>query len=165
MSPRAACRLETLGFARVYDYVAGKKDWSAAGLPIEGETASIPRAGDAVRGGDVICRLDETLGQVQSRVKAADTNVCIVTTDDGIVLGRIRGRALRGDPESTAEQAMRPGPSTIRPDTELAEVVEYYGEAGLKTILVTDQDGRLIGTLYIDDARSILNRQGASPQN
>ncbi|MCH7972088.1 MAG: hypothetical protein IH960_13775 [Chloroflexi bacterium] len=102
MSPRAAWRLETLGFARVYDYVAGKKDWSAAGLPLEGETASMPRAGDAVRGGDVICRLDETLGQVQSRVKAADTNVCIVTTDDGIVLGRIRGRALRGDPDSTA---------------------------------------------------------------
>ena len=165
MSPRAAWRLETLGFARVYDYVAGKKDWSAAGLPLEGETASMPRAGDAVRGGDGICRLDETLGQVQSRVKAAGTNVCIVTTDDGIVLGRIRGRALRGDPDSTAGQAMRPGPSTIRPDTELAEVVEYYGEAGLKTVLVTDQDGRLIGTLYIDDARAILNRRGASPQN
>ncbi|MCH7983830.1 MAG: CBS domain-containing protein [Chloroflexi bacterium] len=165
MSPRAAWRLETLGFARVYDYVAGKKDWSAAGLPLEGETASMPRAGDAVRGGDVICRLDETLGQVQSRVKAADTNVCIVTTDDGIVLGRIRGRALRGDPESTAEQAMRPGPSTIRPDNNLAEVVAYYGESGLKTVLVTDQDGRLIGTLYIDDARSILNRQSAGSQN
>lgn len=161
MSPRAAWRLETLGFARVYDYVAGKKDWSAAGLPLEGETASIPRAGDAVRGGDVICRLDETLGQVQSRVKAAGTNVCIVTTDDGIVLGRIRGRVLRGDPDSTAEQAMRPGPNTIRPDTELTEVVEYYGESGLKTILVTDQDGRLIGTLYIDDARSIINNKGA----
>ena len=157
MSPRAAWRLETLGFTRVYDYVAGKRDWSAAGLPLEGETASIPRAGDAVRGDDVTCSLDETLGQVQSRVKAAGTNVCIVTTDDGVVLGRIRGRALRGDPASTAEQAMRPGPSTIRPDTALAEVVDYYGESGLKTILVTDQDGRLIGTLYIDDARSILN--------
>ena len=120
MSPRAAWRLETLGFATVYDYVAGKKDWSAAGLPIEGETASIPRAGDAVRGGDVTCSLNETLGLVQSRVKAAGTNVCIVINDDRIVLGRIRGRGLRGDPDSTAEQAMRPGPSTIRPDTELA---------------------------------------------
>ena len=165
MSPRAAWRLETLGFTRVYDYVAGKKDWSAAGLPLEGETASIPKAGDAVRGGDVTCSLDETLGLVRSRLKAAGTNVCIVTTDDGIVLGRTRGRALRGDPDSTAGQAMRPGPSTIRPDTELAEVVAYYGESGLKTVLVTDQDGRLIGTLYIDDARSILNRQSAGSQN
>ncbi|MDP9404293.1 MAG: rhodanese-like domain-containing protein [Actinomycetota bacterium] len=33
MSPRAAWRLEHLGFAQVYDYVAGKVDWMAAGLP------------------------------------------------------------------------------------------------------------------------------------
>ena len=164
MSPRAAWRLETLGFTRVYDYVAGKTDWSAAGLPVEGKTASILKAGDAVRGGDVTCSLDETLATVQARVKAADANVCIVTTDGGIVLGRIRGRALQGDPASTAEQAMSPGPSTIRPDTELAEVVEYYGEAGLKSVLVTDQDGRLIGTLYIDDARKMLeNRTSENP--
>ena len=159
MSPRAAWRLETLGFARVYDYVAGKKDWSAAGLPLEGETASIPRAGDAVRGGDVICRLDETLKTVQARIKTADTNVCIDTTDANVVLGRIRGRALRGDPDNTAEQAMSPGPSTIRPDTELAEVVEFYGESGIKSVLVTDQDGTLIGTVYIEHARNMLEQQ------
>jgi len=111
MSPRAAWRLETLGFTRVYDYVGGKKDWSAAGLPLDGETESIPKAGDAVRRNNVTCRLNDTLELVQASVKAAGTDVCIVTTEDGIVLGRIRGRALRGDPDSTAEQAMRPGPS------------------------------------------------------
>ncbi len=165
MSPRAAWRLETLGFTRVYDYVGGKKDWSAAGLPLEGETESIPKAGDAVQRDNVTCRLDDTLELVQASVKAAGTDVCIVTTDDGIVLGRIRGRALRGDPDSTAEQAMRPGPSTIRPDTELAEVVEYYGESGLKSVLVTDPDGKLIGTLYMEDARSILVGLGTAPSN
>ena len=30
MSPRAACRLEALGFTRVYDYVDGIADWKAA---------------------------------------------------------------------------------------------------------------------------------------
>ncbi len=157
MSPRAAWRLETLGFTRVYDYVAGKTDWSAAGLPLEGSTASISKAADAIRGSDVTCSLDETLEVVQARVESAGTSACIVTTDDGIVLGRIRGRALQGDPDTTAEQAMSAGPSTIRPDTELAEVVEYYGEAGIKSVLVSDQDGRLIGTVYIEDARKILN--------
>ena len=29
MSPRAACRLELLGFTQVYDYVLGKADWLA----------------------------------------------------------------------------------------------------------------------------------------
>ena len=156
MSPRAAWRLESLGFTQVYDYVAGKSDWSAAGLPVEGETAWIPKAGDAVRGGDVTCSLDETLGVVQARLAAAEVNVCIVTAGDGVVLGRIRGRALRGDPDITAERAMSPGPTTIRPDNDLAETVDYYGGSGLKSVLVTDQDGKLIGTLYIDDARTLL---------
>ena len=44
MSPRAACRLETLGFSEVYDYVAGKADWLARGLPREGEKAGERRA-------------------------------------------------------------------------------------------------------------------------
>ena len=88
--------------------------------------------------------------------------MCIVTTDYGIVLGCIRGRALRGDPDSTAEQAMRPGPSTIRPDTELAEIVDYYGGSGLKSVLVTDPDGRLIGTLYLEDTQSIIDGSGTA---
>jgi rhodanese-related sulfurtransferase len=36
MSPRAACRLEALGFTRVDDYVDEIADWQAAGLPTEG---------------------------------------------------------------------------------------------------------------------------------
>jgi rhodanese-related sulfurtransferase len=35
-SPRAADMLERLGYGRVYDYAAGKRDWQAAGLPVEG---------------------------------------------------------------------------------------------------------------------------------
>jgi rhodanese-related sulfurtransferase len=36
MSPRAAARLATLGFTRVYDYAEGKVDWLAHGLPGRG---------------------------------------------------------------------------------------------------------------------------------
>lgn len=46
MSPRAACRLATLGFEQIYDYVAGKSDWLARGLPREGEKAAESRAVD-----------------------------------------------------------------------------------------------------------------------
>src|SRR3954463_5877370 len=35
LSPGAACRLEILGFEAVYDYVPGKVDWIARGLPTE----------------------------------------------------------------------------------------------------------------------------------
>lgn len=34
-SPKAAARMEELGYDRVYDYEAGKEDWKSAGLPIE----------------------------------------------------------------------------------------------------------------------------------
>ena len=44
MSPRAAWRLETLGFAQVFDYADGKLDWMTAGLATEGTNATKPRA-------------------------------------------------------------------------------------------------------------------------
>jgi hypothetical protein len=47
MSPRAACRLATIGFTEVYDYVAGKAEWLARGLPRDGEKATEPRAIDS----------------------------------------------------------------------------------------------------------------------
>ena len=34
-SPKAARKLDDLGYVRVYDYEAGKMDWKEAGLPIE----------------------------------------------------------------------------------------------------------------------------------
>lgn len=34
-SPKAAEKMEELGYDRVYDYEAGKEDWKEAGLPIE----------------------------------------------------------------------------------------------------------------------------------
>jgi rhodanese-related sulfurtransferase len=34
-SPKAAKRMDELGYQEVYDYEPGKADWEAAGLPIE----------------------------------------------------------------------------------------------------------------------------------
>ncbi len=34
-SPKAAQRMEQLGYQRVFDYEAGKIDWKEAGLPVE----------------------------------------------------------------------------------------------------------------------------------
>ena len=34
-SPKAARRLDKLGYETVYDYEAGKVDWKEAGLPVE----------------------------------------------------------------------------------------------------------------------------------
>jgi rhodanese-related sulfurtransferase len=34
-SPKAARRLDALGYTNVHDYAAGKADWREAGLPVE----------------------------------------------------------------------------------------------------------------------------------
>jgi rhodanese-related sulfurtransferase len=34
-SPKAAERMDRLGYMEVYDYEAGKQDWKEAGLPVE----------------------------------------------------------------------------------------------------------------------------------
>ncbi|HEV2743112.1 MAG TPA: rhodanese-like domain-containing protein [Rubrobacter sp.] len=39
-SPRAARRLEALGYGNVYDYEEGKQDWIEAGLPTESGVAA-----------------------------------------------------------------------------------------------------------------------------
>ncbi len=151
MSPRAAARLESLEFTRVYDYEAGKSDWLASPLPTEGRAAGKPYAAALVRGDDIACHLGERLGDVAKRVRAAGKNVCIVVDERHIVLGRIRGRAFDGDPNSLVEDAMQPGPSTIRPDTDLGTVVKTLRDGNVASTLVTNQEGRLIGTVYLED--------------
>ena len=155
MSPRAAARLETLGFDKVYDYVSGKSDWIAAGLPTVGQSAGSPDAGSTLRAGDILAHVGERLGDVAGRVRAAGKNEVIVVDDRHVVLGRIRGVAFEGDP-SFVEDVMRPGPATIRPDTPLETVVATLGPPEVASILVTDPDGRFIGTVYLADARSRL---------
>ncbi len=156
MSPRAACRLESLGFTPIYDYVAGLADWTANGLPTEGRLASVLRAGDVVRQDTPTCRVTERLGDAQERSKAAGQNVCIVTTENGVVLGRIRGEALEGDADMSVESVMEAGPTTIRPDTPLKEYMEHMRAMRVGSILVTTSTGRLIGILYRQDGEKKL---------
>lgn len=93
MSPRAAWRLESIGFQQVYDYAAGKADWGAAGLPLEGTAG--PRAGEHARRDVPTCRLDERLADVRRRVERSSWDTCIVVNEHAVVLGRLGQRALR----------------------------------------------------------------------
>src|SRR4051812_5330379 len=114
MSPRAACRLDTLGFEHVYDYLSGKADWIARALPREGTQAADSRAVDFARKDVVTCRLGDRVGGVRERVKASPYGFALVVTAGGVLLGRLRGAALEDDPEASAESVMEPGPSTVR---------------------------------------------------
>ena len=156
MSPRAASRLDSLGVKQVYDYVTGLADWTANGLSTEGTLAAVLRAGHAVRRDVPTCRLTERLGEVHERVQAAGEKVCIVTNEEGIVLGRLRGEAFNADPEASIESVMEAGPTTIRPDLLLEEITEHLQERRVGSIVVTTSIGRLTGILYRSDAERHL---------
>ena len=162
MSPRAAARLESLGFTKVYDYEAGKSDWLASALPTEGRATDEPDAAAVVRGDDIACHLGERLGDVAKRVRAAGKDVCIAVNDRHIVLGRIRGRAFDGDSNALVEDVMQPGPSTIRPDTDLQSVATMLRNGDVKSTLVTSPEGRLIGTVYLEDIERKLAEDAGS---
>ncbi len=157
MSPRAAWRLESLGFSKVYDYVGGKADWFAAGLPREGKLTSIPRAGDVARSDDVTCRPTDRVSDVADRIRAAGKETCIVTTDGGVILGRVRTDRLDGEPQEPVEEVMELGPTTTRADTILESILERLNARSVDSILVATSDGRLVGTLYRSDAEARLH--------
>ena len=58
MSARAAWRLESLGFANVYRYTAGKSDWFASGLPRAGTLAGFLTAISLVKPGKTLAEVD-----------------------------------------------------------------------------------------------------------
>ena len=160
MSPRAAWRLESLGFPEVYDYSAGKLDWMAAGLPTEGTNAAHRRAGDVARKDVPTARLDERLGDVRERVRAGGWNAVVVVNAERVVLGLLRSKELNKDPELRMEQAMRPGPSTFRPYVAIREMANHMTEHMLESSPITTSDGRLVGLLLQSDAARVAVEEG-----
>ena len=157
MSPRAAWRLEGLGFEKVYDYVPGKADWFASGLPKEGRLAAVPTIGDAVRPDVPTCAPAEKVEIARDRVRAAGWDACVVVNKERVVLGLLREKELSSDPETTVEQVMRSGPTTFRPDVPVEKMAERMSERGARTVLVTTSDGRMVGLLYRDDVQHIAD--------
>jgi CBS domain-containing protein len=150
MSPRAASRLETLGFPRVYDYIAGKADWGSYGLPLDGHADSSTRVSTVAATEPPTWRLDELVPEVATRLPDG-WDVCVVTNDASIVLGLLGRSALRSNHHATVEDAMTAGPSTIRPSARLDAITKRMHDQNLSRIIVTRPDGALLGVLRAED--------------
>ena len=162
MSPRAAWRLESLGFAEVYDYAAGKADWLAWGLPREGQAAQVPTVGEVVRRDVPTCGLADRVADAKARAQAAGYDACVVVNERRIVLGLLRERELDADPAATAEVVMRAGPTTYRPDVLAREAGTRMRERGVDALTVTTPDGMLVGLLRREDAENAGTAAGDS---
>jgi CBS domain-containing protein len=134
----------------VFDYGPGKADWAAAGLPLEESGRKVVRLGDAARPDVPTCGLTERVGEVARRL-GPDWNTSIVVNEERIVLGRLYKEELEGDPTSSVEEAMRPGPSTFRPHIPAEEMAGYMHEHELNTAPVTTSGGRLVGLVFLSD--------------
>ena len=144
-----------MGFTEIYDFPTGIQDWMGAGNATEGSNAERPRLVDVVRRDVPTCLLGELVGDVRDRVGAAGWNACVVTSDDGVVLGLLRAEELASDPDLSVERVMRPGPSTFRPFVSVEEMRTTMAERDLENSPVTTSDGRLVGLVRREDLDAV----------
>ena len=163
MSPRAAWRLESFGFTEVYDYAAGKADWLAWGLPREGQAAQVPTVGEVARRKLATCGLADRVADAKARAQASGIAACAVVNERHIVLGLLRSQELEtADPAANAEQVMRAGPSTYRPNVAARDAGTRMRERRVDALLVTTPDGALVGLLRREDTERAGGAENAA---
>lgn len=141
----------------MYDYVDGKLDWMAAGLPTEGTNARLPRAGSTARKDVPTCGLKDRLADVRDRARAQGWDAVVVVNEERVVLGLLRSAELDKDADLLIERAMRPGPSTFRPYVSLHEMAHFMVEHKLENAPITTSDGRLVGLLMQKDVVAAMD--------
>ncbi len=151
MSPRAAWRLETLGFGDAYDYVGSKMDWIGAGLPFEGEAADRPRLATLANRSVPTCSLEEKVGELTDRL--GDWEICIVVNDARVVLGLVRAETAALDADRAVEEVMKEAPKTYRPQFGPSDVLPDLDKTPRSWVLVTNLDGTLVGIVRPDQLR------------
>jgi rhodanese-related sulfurtransferase len=151
LSPRAACRLEQLGFSDVYDYTASKVAWLAEGGPGEGLLHDDQRAGAVVHGDVPRVAPGATVGETAKVV--GDWEVGVVVGEDDIVVGVVRREALGTAVDTAVESVMQTGPATVRPSIPIRELAQSMDDDGQKHVLVTKLGGELIGLVRREDLR------------
>lgn len=147
-----------MGFKQVYRYAAGKLDWFAFGLPMQGEFASYLRAIDVVRRDVPTCRLKDRVGEVYRHCQDIGWKVCLVVTESNVVLGRLRREAWAANPQIPVEEVMENGPTTFRPDNFLEPLVRRMQEKKVGSVIITNSDGVLLGILFRKDAEEQLHQ-------
>lgn len=145
LSARAAARLASEGFTRVYEYVGGIAEWGAYGLAFEGATADIARAGDLAATDLPTCRVDARVSSIVFDVHP----VAAVVDDERVLLGRVRRDDCDREPEARACDVMSPKISTFRPDVYVSEMAEWFEKRPrADEFIITTPDGRVFGVLY-----------------
>jgi len=151
-----------MGFKGVIDYVPGKQAWYEENEAREGKATDEIWVGDVADAEVPTCDLRARVGDIRDRSAGWDT--CVVVNPSRVVLGLLRKKELDADPAATAEQVMRPGPKTFRPNVTLQELLKSMRDHDIQTSsLVTTLDGRLLGVISRADAEATVAHESAAP--
>jgi CBS domain-containing protein len=158
MSPRAAWRLESLGFQRVIDYVPGKQGWYEEGRPRQGASEAETWLSDLASSDIPQCRPGDRIGDLRKRLQPDGFLGCVVLNEQNIVLGVLRKKALeQAAPDAAVADAMEPAPKTYRPNAKLTDLVKAMRERDIKTFtLVTTSGGAFLAAISRADAEATL---------
>jgi Mg/Co/Ni transporter MgtE len=147
-----------LGFTSVYDYVFGKVDWLAHALPVEGEDPEPPTAGRLMREDVVRCAPHDRASDVVDRIERSPYPFALVTSEQGILLGRVRARVLK-QADGAVGDVMELAPSTVRPHRSARKLAERLAEQDRRFAIVTTPEGRLLGVVCRDDLERAVEPQ------
>jgi CBS domain-containing protein len=96
-------------------------------------------------------------------VASSPYGFALVVACDGTLVGRLGAEVLADDPAVPAERVMEAGPTTVRPDRRLEELVTAMRKKDLTVLPVTTPEGRLLGVLPRHLAEQTLQGAGAQP--
>ncbi len=132
----------------MYDYVDGKADWMAYGLPVEGDDG--PFLGDRLVP-VATCDVTARVADARRALDASDADGLVLVDAGGLAVGEVDRAALEGAADDVELlDVLAPVPTTVRPSVTVAALAE--GGGGER--LVTTSDGRLLG-------RASVQAQGA----
>ena len=135
--------------------MAGKVDWLAHNLPVEGDKADAPIAGRAMRDDAVLCRPTDRVADVRASIERSPYPFALVTSEDGTLLGRAPLSALDADSDRPVWDVAAPGPKTFRPHVSAEKVVGVLADKDLRWAIITTPEGRLLGVASREDLERI----------
>ncbi len=123
----------------MYDYVDGKVDWMAYGLPVKGEDG--PFVGEQVAPVRT-CRPGQTAADARALLERSGAEEVVVVAGEDLAVGLVDATSLdaaAGD--VSVVEVMLPVPGSIRPSVTAASLADRDADR----VLVTTPDGRLLG--------------------
>ncbi|MGI3197704.1 CBS domain-containing protein [Streptomyces sp. GLT-R25] len=134
-------------------------------ISLRGLDQQAPERLNADRPVIVYC-VDQPIGAALDMLEEIGRRVCVVSDAGQVVVGLLRHRDAAACSEGTVEDAMRPGPATVRADESLVPLLERRTRAGSDAVPVNDPEGRLVGLLEREDLEGAVVRAsaGAAPR-